>query len=93
MVEKQKKTKYRFEKLGVDPGIERARAIVRPITVMYSVFVVSVLAIMAMSGYSMPVEGVGANCVNALIGIAGLVTTEYAVERGVIHIIERRKRR
>lgn len=69
----------------------KLRAIVRPITIMYSVTILSILAIMAMSGYSMPVEGVGANCVNALIGIAGLVITEYAVERGIKNLLDRKK--
>lgn len=85
MVEKKVK------KEGVAPGIHRLRAIVRPFTIMYAVVMVSVLAIMAMSGHSMPPTGVGANCVNALIGIAGVVTTEYAFERGVRHIIERKR--
>lgn len=77
--------------MKTQPSIERVRAIVRPITIIYSVFILSVLAMMAMAGYSMPASGVGANCVNALIGIAGLVTTEYAVERGVRHLLDRKK--
>ena len=71
--------------------MEELRAIVRPIIVIYSVFILSLLAIMAMSGYSMPAEGVGANCVNALIGITGTITVEYSVERGIRHIIERKR--
>lgn len=83
--------KKKVKKVGVAPGIHRVRAIVRPLTIIYSVFILSILAIMAMSGYSMPVEGVGANCVNALIGITGVNAVEYSFERGIRHIIERKK--
>jgi len=77
--------------MKTDPGIERLRAIVRPIVVLYCTVILSVLAIMQASGYSMPTEGVGANIVNAFIGITGTVTVEYAAERGIRHILERRK--
>ncbi len=77
--------------MKTDPGIERLRAIVRPIVVIYCTFILSVLAIMQASGYSMPTEGVGANIVNAFIGITGTVTVEYAAERGIRHILARRK--
>lgn len=77
---------------SVATGIAKGRAIVRPITIIYSVFILSVLAIMAMSGFSMPVEGVGANIVNAFIGIAGANTVEYSIEHGVLNIMGMRKR-
>lgn len=67
-------------------------ALVRPIAVLYSVVVLSILAFMAMSGCSMPADGVGANCVNALITIAGIVTVEYSIERGIRHYLDERKK-
>jgi len=72
--------------------IDMICALVRPIAVIYSVIALSILAFMAMSGCSMPAEGVGANCVNALIAISGIVTVEYSIERGIRHYLDERKK-
>ena len=71
-------------------GIERLRAIVRPFCVMYCVVFISILTLMFATGHTMPDTGIEADCVRALLGITGLVTTEYAVERGVRHLIKRK---
>ena len=67
------------------------KCLVRPLCVLYSVWCVSALAFMAMIGYNMPAEGVGAACVYALLGIAGTVTSEYYAERGYKHIVALRR--
>jgi len=77
--------------MKTDPGIERLRAIVRPFVVLYCTFILSVLAIMHSSGYSMPTEGVGADIVTAFIVITGGVTGEYSIERGIRHFKEKGK--
>ena len=69
-------------------NIEILRAIVRPFCIMFSVVWVGILAMMFATGYSMPATGVGADCVHALLGIAGIVTAEYAAERGVKQVIQ-----
>ena len=74
-----------------DNRVELLRACVRPIAVIYSVIALSILAFMSMSGATMPTEGVGANCVNALIAISGTITVEYSLERGVRHYLDRKK--
>ena len=74
-----------------DPNIERLRAIVRPIVVLYCTFILSVLAIMQAAGYSMPPHGIGADIVTAFIAITGTVITEYVIERRLRHYLERRK--
>ena len=74
-----------------DPNIERLRAIVRPIVVLYCTVILSVLAIMQAAGVGMPPQGIGADIVTAFIAITGTVTTEYAIERGIRHFKEKGK--
>ena len=77
--------------MKIDPNIERLRAIVRPIVVLYCTVILSVLAIMQAAGFSLPASGVGADIVTAFIAITGTVTTEYAIERGIRHYLEGKK--
>jgi len=69
-------------------NIEILRAIVRPFCIMFSVVWVGILSMMFATGYSMPDSGIEADCVRALLGIAGIVTAEYAAERGVKQVIQ-----
>ena len=72
------------------PRIEALRAIVRPFCIIYSMMVLSVLVVMQMSGYPIPTEGTADTIVKVFLAITGLITTEYAVERGAQKLLDTR---
>ena len=72
------------------PRIEAFRALVRPFCIIYSMMVLSVLVVMQMSGYPIPTEGTADTIVKVFLAITGLITTEYAVERGAQKLLDSR---
>ena len=75
------------------PRIDALRAIVRPFCIIYSMMVLSVLVVMQMSGYPIPTEGTADTIVKVFLAITGLITTEYAVERGAQKLLDSRNTR
>jgi len=75
------------------PRIDAFRAIVRPFCIIYSMMVLSVLVVMQMSGYPIPMEGTADTIVKVFLAITGLITTEYAVERGAQKLLDSRNAR
>ena len=73
--------------------LDTFKAIVRPFCVIYSMVVLSVLVVMQMSGYPIPTEGIGETIVQVFLAITGLITTEYAVERGAANLLDKRNTR
>jgi len=73
--------------------LDTFRAIVRPFCIIYSMMVLSILVIMQMYGHPIPTEGVAETIVNVFLAITGLITTEYAVERGASKLLDRRNAR
>ncbi len=71
--------------------VDAFKCLVRPLCVLYSVWCVSVLAFLAAFGYDMPASGVGADCVYALLGLAGTLSVGYYGERGYKHIVALRR--
>lgn len=67
--------------------VDMIRALVRPFCVVWSVIMISVLAMRAMSGESIAPDSVGADCVYALLAISGSVALEWTGERGIANII------
>ena len=71
--------------MNTDPVVERLRAVVRPIVVIFSTFILGVLVILQMFGYPIPDEGTASTIVTGFLAITGVINGEYALERGIRH--------